>query len=85
MTNLKTLKSIKSIESLDTAFIEREVIKHPIHICFTYLELQRWLLVKKKLKEVDSRLKIQDFARIALRELMDSLDDLIAKHNNKPE
>lgn len=71
-----------SIESLDQGIIEKEVIKHPVHICFTALEHQRWVLIRKRLREINPKLKIQEFARISLRELMDKLDTLIDSHSN---
>lgn len=71
------------IESLDQGIIEKETIKSPIHICFTALEYERWNSIKRRLREVNPKLKIQEFGRIALRDLMDRLEKLIETAEQK--
>ena len=70
------------LNSLDEGLIEKTPIRTPVHICFTTLEYERWKMIKAQLKEIDDRLKIQEFGRIALRELMDRLEVLIEKHQS---
>lgn len=70
------------LNSLDQGIIEKTPIKTPVHICFTAIEYERWKMIRAQLKEIDDRLKIQEFGRIALREMMDKLELLIAKHKN---
>lgn len=72
-----------NLESLDQGIVEKTPIKTPVHICFTALEYERWKMIRTQLKEIDERLKIQEFGRIALRKLMDELEVLIINHQMK--
>jgi len=71
------------IKSLDEGIIEKEPINSPIHISFTRLEWHRWKMIQRRLKTAKPNAKIGEFARIALRDLMDRLEQLLDKHESK--
>lgn len=73
------------IESLDQGIIEKEPINKPIHICFTSLEYERWFMIKKRLRAINPKLKIQEFGRLAIREAMDKLERLIITQETSSE
>lgn len=72
-----------NIKSLDQGIVESEPIKCSIHICITALEYERWKSVKSRLLKIDPKLKIQEFGRIALREMIKNVENLVEKHENK--
>lgn len=74
-----------NIESLDQGLMEKEPINKAVHICFTSLEYERWFSIKRRLAYINPKLKIQEFARLAIREAMDKLEILISKHEIKTE
>lgn len=71
------------IESLDQGIMDKEPINKPVHICFTQMEFERWILIRKRLRAISGRLKIQEFARLSLRAMCERLEELIEKHENK--
>lgn len=72
-----------NIESLSQGIIEKETISRSVHLCFTPLEHERWMNLKARLKIINQKLKIQEFGRIALREMMDNVESLIIIHEEK--
>lgn len=72
-----------NIKSLDQGIVESEPIRCSVHICFTALENERWKSLKTRLQAINPKLKIQEFGRIALREMLDNVENLVEKHENK--
>lgn len=71
------------IESLDQGVVEKEPINVPVHICFTRIEYERWKVIRSRLNEIKPNAKIQEFGRIALRDLMNRLEHLLDKQEAK--
>lgn len=72
-----------NIESLSQGIIEKETISRSVHLCFTPLEFERWMNLKARLKVINRKLKIQEFGRIALREMMDNIEKLVETHEQQ--
>lgn len=73
------------IKSLQQGIVEKETISKSVHLCFTPLEFERWMNLKSRLFAINRKLKIQEFGRIAIREMMDNVEKLIETHEHKPE
>jgi len=69
----------KSIEE----HIEEVDHKIPVSVCLDKPDAERWEVVKQKLKRINERAKIADFARKALNAMLNDLERLIKDHETE--
>lgn len=72
-----------NIKKLEQGIREIEPIMCSVHICFTALEHERWKSLKGRLLAINKKLKIQEFGRIALYEMLDNVEKLVNDHESK--
>jgi hypothetical protein len=56
--------------------------KIPISVCLDMPDAERWENVKQRLKKVNNRARIADFARRSICEMLTNLEELLNDHDN---
>lgn len=69
-------------KSIDEHVTEVEK-KIPVSVCLDPEDAERWERVKQKLKLINGKAKIADFARKAVSSMLDDLGKLIEAHESK--
>lgn len=71
------------IKNLDQGLIEKNPLKFTVTIPFRKSEEQRWCEIRERLKRINPKYRILEFARPRLIEMMDELERLIAEHESE--
>lgn len=69
----------KSIEE----YVPVVEFKIPISVCLDRHDAERWESIKLRLKKVNHRARIADFARKSLCEMLSNLEHLLNEHEKK--
>ena len=69
-------------KSLDENIIEVDK-KIPVSVCLEKQDAERWEFVKQKLKAINKKAHIADFARKSIASMLDNLENLIEQHEEK--
>lgn len=67
------------IDTIEEGEPKTDPIKYPISICFNKAEADRWDVLKQRLRIINKKAKITEFARVAIRDMMDSLEKILEK------
>lgn len=58
-------------------------IKVPVSVCLDRQDAERWESIKLRLKKVNQRARIADFARKSLCDMLTNLENLLNEHDKK--